>query len=95
MFLTEESNRLTFEIICSILFGREFKGKVPPVQYVDRDGRTSQLDFYEHMMKLNRDCSFDGLSPMNVVFPVLVHLNIGTRNRINTRNNDAWIRALT
>ena len=68
---------------------------MPPVPYVDRDGRTTQLDFYEHMMKLNRDCSFDGLSPMNVVFPVLVHMNIGTRNRVNTRNNDAWIKALT
>lgn len=45
-------------------------------------------------MKISHDCSFAAMTPMNTIFPWLVHYNIGSENRRNTKNSDEFERVI-
>ena len=92
--MSEYANTITFEIICEILFGCDIRDKLDLVSYTDTNGKTDKFNLYQCLMKISEDCSFAGMSPMNVLFPWLVKYGIGSENRRNDRNNDEFIRVI-
>lgn len=92
--MSEYANTISFEIICEILFGCDIRDKLDMVNYTDPNGNVSKVNLYQCLMKISHDCSFAGMTPMNMMFPWLVHYNIGSENRRNGKNSDEFERVI-
>lgn len=92
--MSELANTVTFEAICEILFGCDIRGKLDLMNYTDTNGNVLKVNLYECLMKISHDCSFAAMTPMNTMFPWLVHMNIGSENRRNTKNSDEFERVI-
>ena len=84
--MSEEASKITFNIICLILFGDDLHGKLESCVYESRDGQKHEIEIHDATEKTQLDCVADSMEIYNVIFPEMVYWNIGTSNRRNTWN---------
>lgn len=85
---------ITFEIICTIIYGKDTEEKLELCNYEDPQGNIQKLNLYECIMSIASDCNRAAQRLTSVLFPLTVEYDIGQENARNTRNNNEIIRVL-
>ena len=73
-------------VITKTLFGEDANDQAYQVNYERLDGTKVQLSLFEALRNIQHDSFQVGMSPLNFMFQFLPKLNIGTQNRLLSRN---------
>ena len=91
---SQTSNSIIFSFILTVLFGKDINMELGMCKYENKDGSIQKMKLQESMMTLGSSLMSESIKLYNILFPQLIHLNIGTENRRNERNNSEFIRIL-
>ena len=88
------SNTTVFSFILAILFGKNTEQELGMCNYEHKDGRMERMKLQKTMMTLGSNLMAESLQLYNILFPQLIHWNLGKENRRNLRNNNELVRVL-
>ena len=88
------SNTTVFSFILTILFGKDTEQELGMCNYEHKDGRIERMKLQKTMMTLGSSLMSESIQLYNILFPQLIHWNLGKENRRNLRNNNELVRVL-
>mmetsp|Transcript_24842 Transcript_24842/g.27501 ORF Transcript_24842/g.27501 Transcript_24842/m.27501 type:complete len:460 (-) Transcript_24842:31-1410(-) len=83
-----EMGDVALKIIVMIAFGKDINNQIRPMNYIHKDGRIEQMDFYHFFPTLMYDLLIAQHIPINVVFPIIFQKGWLYPNNINQKNCD-------
>ena len=76
MNLNKEISDMTFDIICSILFGMDINDKIETCNHLSLDGTITQMKFAEFFPRIIEDIMQSVQLPLGLMFPFLIDYDL-------------------